>query len=80
MEYPNPFDGPLTGLEIKDWTWHHSHNKTKYTALAKRMNACFNLNNEKKYVTTLRDGKPIITEVSEKEQVYEVSCDSSNGN
>ena len=64
MEFVNPFEGPTSGLKVKDWVWHHSHKKTKYTALAKRMHTCFNLDDNKIYLTTLVNGEPIITEVT----------------
>ena len=79
MTYANPFQHSLTGLEIKDWVWHHSHSKTQYTKLAKRMGACFNLDDDKYYMAVLCDGRPFIKEVPEKGILYEVPCDSADG-
>jgi len=64
--YSNPFDGVSTGLQIKDWIWHHIHEQTSYTSLAKTMYSLFNLDNEKCYKLTLNNNIPVVEEVSEK--------------
>lgn len=63
----NPFDEPSTGLEIKDWIWHNSHTKTRFTSLAKRMGAYFNLENDKIYLLTLNNNVPQAVELKNKE-------------
>ena len=73
--YENPFQISLTGLEIKDWIWHNIQKKTKYTALAKSMNAFFNLDNDKFYILKLCGEVPIATEVPERGKKYENPCD-----
>ena len=75
LTYENPFEKALSGLDIKDWIWHHTHTNTKYTTLAKTMGEFFNLDNKKIYMLTLCDGNPIATEVSEKGKKYEIPCD-----
>ena len=77
MEKINPFKQSMTGLEIKDWVWYHSNNRTNFTSIAKHMMPCFNLNNDKIYMVTLCDGMPTVTEVSEKGRCYEIPCNDS---
>ena len=65
--YKNPFNEPLSGLDIKDWIWHNSHTETRYSSLAKRMGAFFNLDNDKIYSLTLHDNIPQAVEFKNKE-------------
>lgn len=78
--YENPFEKSLTGLEIKDWIWHHTHMLTDYTSVAKGMNAFFNLDNDKIYMMALHDNIPVAKEVLEKGKFYEVPCDNNYRN
>ncbi len=59
----NPLNRPASGKTIKDWIWHHVYSDTKYTALAKRMGEFFNLDDNKFYILTLRNGIPEVSEV-----------------
>ena len=61
--YMNPINRPASGQTIKDWIWHHTHQQTKYTALAKTMGEFFNLDNNKFYILTLRNRIPEVSEV-----------------
>ena len=78
MEYKNPFEQALSGLEIKDWIWHHSHHTTSFTSVAKRMNAFFNLDDNKFYMVALCNNVPTVIEVPEKGKVYEVPCEGDS--
>jgi len=75
MNYDNPFEQALSGLEIKDWIWHHTQNKTKYTALAKTMGALFNLLDNKIYMLKLCDDEVKVVEVPEKNKKYDIPCE-----
>lgn len=61
----SPFNRKLTGLEIKDWVWYHTHNKTIHSTEAKGLNGLFNLNNEKTYMLIRQDGDIKVIEVTE---------------
>lgn len=74
MNLENPFNQSLTGLQLKDWVWYHTHNKTRYTSIAKTMGSCFNLCDEKYYFLTLCNNMPKVTEVPEKGVKYEIPC------
>ena len=76
--YKNPFEISVTGQELKDWVWHHTHSRTRYTSVAKGMMSCFNLDNNKFYAAQVCDGAPVINEVAERGIAYEVPCDSIN--
>jgi len=78
VAYENPFDVALSGLEIKDWIWHHSHNKTKYNDVAKRMYNFFNLDDDKYYMMKLCNNVPTIIEVPKKGIKYDVPCNDQN--
>ena len=39
----------VSGREIKDWIWFHSHNGTRYTQLAKGAGKYFNLLDNEQY-------------------------------
>ena len=41
--------GQVSGMEIKDWLWYHSHNSTKYTKLARASGRYFNLQDDAQY-------------------------------
>ena len=72
----NPFNKSATGLEIMDWVWYHSNNKTGYTEIAKTLNHAFNLDKDKYYMMK-KCGKEIkIVEVEKKGKKYEVPCDN----
>ena len=43
----NPFNKSATGLQIMDWVWYNSTNKTSYTDIAKTLNSAFNLDKNK---------------------------------
>lgn len=78
--YENPFERALTGQEVKDWIWHHSHEKTMFTKIAKGMMSYFNrLDNQKFYMAYFCDNIPVVKEVPERGKYYEIPCDSSNG-
>lgn len=47
-----PSNKIFTGLELKDWVWYNTINKTKYTPAAKQLKNCFNLDNDKHYKLT----------------------------
>ena len=75
MNYENPFEKALSGLEVKDWVWYHTHNKTCHMDTAKRLGKVFNLDDNKYYMLTLCDGVPMITEVPEKGIKYDIPCE-----
>jgi len=63
LEYENPFEKVLSGQEIKDWIWHHSHNETMFTQIAKGMMSYFNrLDNQKTYMAYFYDSIPAVKE------------------
>ena len=72
----NPFDMSVSGLELMDWVWFHSHNTTSYSSLAKGLMNCFNLNADKNYIVKICDGVPVVTEVAKKGVNYEIPCDN----
>lgn len=76
MNYENPFDKALSGEEIKNWIWHHSHRKSKYTHLAKGMNKFFNLDDTKIFMLKMCDGAPIAIEVEKRGVKYDIPCDN----
>ena len=41
--------GHVSGMEIKDWLWYHSHSSTKYTELARASGRYFNLLDDVQY-------------------------------
>ena len=63
----NPLNVLLSGQEIKDWIWFNSHSETRFTSLAKRMGAFFNLLDDKFYILTLSDNIPKAVEVNKGE-------------
>ena len=71
----NPFNKSATGLEIMDWVWYHSNNKTVYTDIAKTLNSAFNLDKNKIYMLKKCKEEVKIVEVKEKGKKYAVPCD-----
>ena len=63
-EYMNsPFGQPLSGLELMDWVWYHSQNKTRHTATAKTLTSIFNLDKDKYYMLEKHGKEVKIVEV-----------------
>ena len=73
-KYNNPFNRSITGTELKDWVWHHTHQKTYYSDLAKLMGNVLNLDNDKFYAVKKCGNEVIIKEVEEKGKRYEIPC------
>lgn len=76
MNYVNPFNKSVTGLEIKDWIRYNTTIKTMYTSLARTMNKFYNLDDKKVYMLKLCDGIPVAVPVEKRGVKYEVPCDN----
>lgn len=77
MKYYKPFEVSVSGRELKDWIWHHTRKKTKYTALAISMRSVFNLDDNKFYMVFFCDGSPRVVEVPKRGEKYSLPCNDS---
>lgn len=72
----NPFKCSLSGLDLKDWVWFHSHNSTQYSEIVKTIPNVFNLNSDKYYILVQCGTIVNIAETPEKGKFYDIPCNN----